>query len=324
VTPPVRLADLVSRAGRFWQIGVLVALVAALVGLAVSWETPRVFRTRATVFLPAGVTNAAVAQRYASDLQAAINSGLVKRDVAHDLGLQPAAFGGQVQVRRIGASSVMDVALTSKDRLKDPGDALNRLVTRAGESLAAPDVAAAKAALTQAEKELTDAEQTAVAAEQARDDFLADRNGVTPASELAILGPELAQVRLCASQVVVPPGATPATCATQLTQLENQVSALAQADDDLAALDRDVAQAEAAVEDADHARRDADAGVASAAAGPVVEVSAAGREISRISLVVRRSVAIIVGAVLLGLAVMAALAFLTPRRTEHHAERVAA
>jgi hypothetical protein len=328
VTEPVRLAggygDFVTRAGRFWQIGVLVALVAALVGLAVSWETPRVYRTRATVYLPAAVTNAAVVSRYAGDLQAAINSGLVRRDVAHDVGVQPADFGGQVQVRRIGTSGVMDVSLTSAERLKDPADALSRLIARAGGSLAAPDVAAAKAELTRAEKELTEAEQKAVAAKQARDDFLADRKGVPPASELAILGPELAQVRLCANGVVVPPGATPTTCASQLAQLENEASALAQADDDLAALDRDLAQAEGGVEDADRARRDAEAEVETAAAGPVVEVSVAGRSISRISLVVRRSVAIIAGAALLGLAVMAALAVLSSRQSEHHEQRAAA
>ena len=62
-------------------------VVTAIVGLGVTWETPRVFVSRATVFPPVTVTNALAGQRYINDMQAAINSFVVRNDVAEKLGV---------------------------------------------------------------------------------------------------------------------------------------------------------------------------------------------------------------------------------------------
>ena len=248
------LGGLAERARRYWPVGVVVAVVTALVGLAVAWESPHVFQSRATVFVPANVTNQAAGQRYIADMEAAINSATVKDDVARAIGVSPSVFNDPIVVRRIGQSNVMATTLQTTNRLKSPADALSRLVARAGQSLAAPDVVAAKAQLDRATAGLNDAESVAVAAKKARDSFLAERNGVTPDDELAILGPQLAQLRLCATGAIVPPGGSSAACQAQLTRLESQATSLAQASDELAALDRDRDEAEADVQDAQRDR----------------------------------------------------------------------
>ena len=129
---------------------------------------------------------------------------------------------------------------------------------------------------------MTAAEDAAVAATDKRDAFLRERDQVTPATELAIVGPELATARLCATGAVVPPGGDPATCQAQLDQLQQQVATLGQDADQLAALDRDLAQAESDVADATRDQRDADTAAARAAIGPVVEVAQAGTPVSRV------------------------------------------
>ncbi len=304
------LSTLAVRARPFWPIGVVVAVVTALVGLAVAWEAPYVFRTRATVFVPGSVSSQGAGQRYISDMEAAINSAAVKGDVARDLGVPPSALGSPVAVRQIGQSTVMQVALETPRRLTNPGDAVSRLVARAGQSLAAPEVNAAKAQLARAAAGLTDAESAAVTAKKARDEFLADRGGVTPDDELAIVGPQLAQLRVCAIGAIVPPGGSSTACRQQAAKLEPRATALAQASDQLAALDRDRDQAESEVQDAQQDRRSAEAAVTAASVAPVDEVIEAGHRVSRLPGLARRIVAILGGSLLLGLAVVVALALL--------------
>jgi hypothetical protein len=315
VAEPVRVSggvsDVAGRARRWWPIGLVVAIVTAIVGLAMTWETPRVFVTRATVFPPSSVTTALAGQRYINDLQAAINSFPVQRDVADELGVPRSAFGEQVQIRRVKQSTVMEAVLQSPDKLTDPTNVLERLVARAGQSLAEPDVAATTAELERAKQAVTTAEDAAVDAKKARDMFLEDRDGVPPAAELDLLAPELAELRLCAQGVVVPPGGDAAACRNQLRSREATWAEVAQAADELAALDREQAQAESDVTEAEREQRDADAAAARAGAGPVTEVSTAGKEISQVPSLLRRSFAIIGGALLLGFAVVVALALLT-------------
>jgi hypothetical protein len=288
-----------------------VALVTAIVGLVVTWETPRVFVSRATVFPPVTVTNALAGQRYINDMQAAINSFVVRNDVAEKLGVPRSAFGERVDVHRVRQSTVMEVVLQSAERLADPAQALEDLITRAGQSLAAPDVDAAAAQQERAAEVVAAAEDGAVAAKRAREAFLADRDDVTPASELAILGPELAALRLCSSGAIVPTGGDRVLCGERVDELQARAVELAQADDALAALDRDLAQAESEVAEAERDQRDADAAAIRAAAGPAVEVSQAGDEVSQLPNLFRRSLAILGGALLLGFAVVVALALLT-------------
>ena len=135
---------------RWWPIGLAVAVVTVVVGMVLTWETPRVFVSRATVFPPVSVANAVAGQRYINDMQAAINSFTVRDEVAEELGVPRSAFGDQVEVRRIRQSTVMDVIMQSPDELPDPSQALNTLVERAALSLAAPEVAAAEAQRTRA------------------------------------------------------------------------------------------------------------------------------------------------------------------------------
>jgi hypothetical protein len=314
VSEPVRVSggvgDVAARARRWWPIGVVVAVVTAIVGLTLTWETPRVFVSRATVFPPVSVTNALAGQRYINDMQAAINSFTVRNDVAEKLGVDRSALGARVDVRRIRQSSVMEVVLQSPERLADPSQALEDLITRAGQSLAAPDVQAAAAQQELAVDAVAAAEDRAVEAKRAREDFLADHNGVTPASQLAILGPELADLRLCAVGAIVPPGSDPAVCQDQVEALETTAATLAEEEDQLAALDRDLAQAESDVAEAKRDQREADAVAVRAEAGPAVEVSRAGDEVSQLPSLFRRSIAIIGGALLLGFAVVVALALL--------------
>ena len=315
MSEPVRVSagvgDVAARARRWWPVGLIVAVVTAVVGLAVTWETPRVFVTRATVFPPVTVTSSLAGQRYINDMQAAVNSFTVQSDVAEQLGVPRSAFGEQVEVRRIRQSSVMEAVLQSPERLAEPGQALEDLINRAGQSLAAPDAEAAAAQQKQAAAAVATAEDGAVSAKRARDAFLRDRDEVTPASELAILGPQLAELRLCASKAIIPPGADPAVCGSQMAELQKSAMDLAQADDALAAIDRDLAQAESEVAAAEQEQRAADAAAVRAAAGPVVEVAKAGQEVSQLSALLRRSIAIIVGSLLLGFAVVVVLALLT-------------
>jgi hypothetical protein len=245
----------------------------------------------------------------------------VKDDVAHAIGVSPSVFSDPIVVRRIGQSNVMAATLQTTTRLKSPGDALSRLVARGGQSLAAADVAAAKAQLDRATSGLNDAEAAAVAAKKARDNFLAERNGVTPDDELAILGPQLAQLRLCATGAIVPPGGSSGACQTQVARLESQATSLAQASDELAALDRDRDDAEADVQDAQRDRRDAQAAVTTASAAPIAEVTQAGVERSRLPALFRRAVAILGGALLLGLAVVVALALIARPAAEEAPDR---
>jgi hypothetical protein len=323
------LSDLAGRARPFWPIGVVVAVITALVGIAVAWEAPHVFRSRVTAFVPATVATSGAGQLYISDMDAAINSAAVKGDVARDLGVAPSIFSTPIVVSRIRQSNVMEATLETAHRLPNAGDALSRLVARSGQSLAAPGLTVAKAQLARASADLSAAEATAVAAKKARDAFLADRQGVTPDDELAILGPQLAELRLCATGAIVPPGASRPACQQQVAKLEAQAAALGQAADELAALDRDREQAESDVQDAQSARRDAEAAVTSASAGPVAEVTEAGREISRLPSLLRRIVAILGGALLLGVAAAVVLGLVV--RTEererpdqdHHADALA-
>ena len=97
----------------------------------------------------------------------------------------------------------------------------------------------------------------------------------------------------------------------RVDELQAKAVELAQADDALAALDRDLAQAESEVTEAERDQRDADAAAIRAAAGPAVEVSQAGDEVSQLPNLFRRSLAILGGALLLGFAVVVALALLT-------------
>jgi hypothetical protein len=308
----VKLPDSVGEVSRRalyrWPIGLAVAVVVAAIGLALTWESPRVYVSRATAYAPSGVANATAAQRYMTDLQAAINSATVQQDVANQLGVRRSAFGEPIEVRRIRQSTLMQVVMRSPDRLADPSRALTALVARAGQSLSASDV---KAAQQQAAKAVATAEDAAVSAKDARDAFLRDRDQVTPATELAILGPELATARLCATGAVLPPGGDQAACQAQVDQLQQQVTALGQADDQLAALDRDLAQAESDVADATRDQRDAAAAVARAAIGPVVEIADAGTPTSRVPALLRRSLAVLIGALVLGVAVVVALALLS-------------
>ena len=52
-------SDLVQRARPFWPIGVVVVVVVALVGLALAWESPKVYRSQATVYAPSHVATMA-------------------------------------------------------------------------------------------------------------------------------------------------------------------------------------------------------------------------------------------------------------------------
>ena len=150
-----------------------------------------------------------------------------------------------------------------------------------------------------------------MAAKDKRDAFLRERDEVTPETELAIVGPELAQARLCATGAIVPAGGDPAACQAQVDQLQQQVTTLGQDADQLAALDRELAQAESDVADANRDQRDADTAAARAAIGPVVEVAQAGTPVSRVPSLLRRTLAILVGSLLLGAAVVVAIALLS-------------
>ena len=99
-------------------------------------------------------------------------------------------------------------------------------------------------------------------------------------------------------------------CQAQVDQLQQQVTTLGQDADQLAALDRELAQAESDVADANRDQRDADTAAARAAIGPVVEVAQAGTPVSRVPSLLRRTLAILVGSLLLGAAVVVAIALL--------------
>jgi hypothetical protein len=311
VRVPDSVAALARRAVRWWPIGVAVAVITAAIGLSLTWESPRVFVSRATVYAPSSIANVAAAQRYIADLQAAINSPTVQQDVADELGVHRSAFGSPIEVQRIRQSTLMQVVMRSPDRLADPSRVLNALVARAGKSLSAADVKAAQAQQQQAAAAVTAAEDAAVAATDKRDAFLRERDEVTPATELGIVGPELAEARLCAAGAVVPPGGDPGVCQARVTQLQQQVTTLGQDADQLAALDRDLAQAESDVADANRAQRDADTAAARAAIGPAVEVAQVGTPVSRVPSLLRRTLAILVGSLLLGAAVVVAIALLS-------------
>jgi len=252
----------------------------------------------------------AAAQRYIADLQAAINSPTVQQDVADELGVHRSAFGSPIEVQRIRQSTLMQVVMRAPGRLADSSRVLNTLVARAGKSLSGADVKAAQAQQKQAAAAVTAAEDAAVAAKDKRDAFLRERDEVTPETELAIIGPELAQARLCAAGAIVPTGGDQAACQAQVDQLEQQVTTLGQDADQLAALDRELAQAESDVADANRDQRDADTAAARAAIGPVVEVAQAGTPVSRLPSLLRRTLAILVGSLLLGVAVVVAIALL--------------
>lgn len=325
MSEPVRVSggvtDVAERAWRWWPIGLAVAVVTVVVGMVLTWETPRVFVSRATVFPPVSVANAVAGQRFINDMQAAINSFTVRDEVAEELGVPRSAFGDQVEVRRIRQSTVMDVIMQSPDELPDPSQALNTLIERAALSLAAPEVAAAEAQRTRADDAVAAAEDKAVAAKAARNAFLEERNAVTPASELESLTPELADLRLCASGAIVVPGSDPDTCQAEVARLQEQVTQLGQADDELAALDRELAQAESEVTEATRLLREAEAAAIRAESGPTVEIAGAGEEVSQLPGLLRRGLAIVGGALLLGFAVIVAIALLAhpdrrPRSTE--------
>ena len=55
--PATAVTDVSRRALRFWPVGVAVAVVTAVIGLALTWEPPRLYVSRATVYPPAVVTN---------------------------------------------------------------------------------------------------------------------------------------------------------------------------------------------------------------------------------------------------------------------------
>jgi hypothetical protein len=285
-------------------------VVTAVIGLALTWEPPRLYVSRATVYPPAVVTSAAAGQRYAADLNAAVQSRTVRSDTAESSDVPVSALGDTL-VRRLRQSSVMQAELTTSEQLADPGQVLDELVGRAGQSLSAPDVAAAEAQRARAEEELAQAEDAAVDAQGMRDAFVRDRNGVTPADELAILGPELAQLRLCASGAIVPEGADQPTCRTQVATLEAQAEELAQAADELAAFDRDVQRAETVVASAQQQLDQVEATVVRAGSGPVVEITQNGDEVSQVGDVARRWLAVILGSLLLGAVVMVVLALLS-------------
>jgi hypothetical protein len=310
VRVPDSVAALARRALKWWPIGVAVAVITAAIGLSLTWESPRVYVSRATVFAPSSVANVAAAQRYIADMQAAINSPPVQQDVADELGVRRSAFGSPIEVQRIRQSTLMQVVMRSPDRLADPSRVVNSLVARAGKSLSAADVKAAEAQQKQAAAAVTAAEDAAVAATDKRDTFLRERDEVTPDTELAIVGPELATARLCATGAVVPLGGDPARCQALVDQLQRQVTTLGQDADQLAALDRDLAQAESDVAGATREQRDADTAAARAAIGPVVEVAQAGTPVSRVPSLLRRTLAVLLGSLLLGVAVIAAIALL--------------
>ena len=315
--------DVLRRAIRFWPIGVAVAVVTAVIGLALTWEPPRLYVSRATVYPPASVTSAAAGQRYAADLNAAVHSPTVRSDAAASADVPVTALGDAV-VRRLRQSSVMQAEMTTSERLSDAGHVLDELVIRAGQSLAAPDVAAADAQRARAEEELAQAEDAAVDAQGMRDSFMRDRNGVTPADELSILGPQLAQLRLCASGAIVPAGSEQATCEAQLADLEQRAEELAQSSDVLAAFDRGVERAEAAVAAAQEQLDEIETGVVRAGAGPVVEVTHDGEEVSQVGDVARRWLAVVLGSMLLGAMVMVALAMLSdPARQQRQDDHTA-
>jgi hypothetical protein len=262
------------------------------------------------------VTSVAAGQRYAADLNAAMHSPTVRSDAAEGSDVAVTDLGETV-VRRLRQSSVMQAEMTTSERLADAGRVLDELITRAGQSLAAPDVAAADAQRARAEEELAQAEDAAVDAQGMRDSFVRDRNGVTPTDELAILGPQLAQLRLCATGAIVPTGSEQATCEAQLADLEAQAEELAQASDVLAAFDRGVERAEASVAAAQDRLDEIEADVVRAGAGPVIEVTHDGEEVSRVGDVARRWLAVVLGSMLLGAMVMVALALLSdPARTQ--------
>jgi hypothetical protein len=308
--------DVLRRAAGFWPVGLAVAIVTAVIGLALTWEAPRLYVSRATVYPPALVTSVAAGQRYAADLNAAMHSPTVRSDAAEGSDVAVTDLGETV-VRRLRQSSVMQAEMTTSERLADAGRVLDELITRAGQSLAAPDVAAADAQRARAEEELAQAEDAAVDAQGMRDSFVRDRNGVTPTDELAILGPQLAQLRLCATGAIVPTGSEQATCEAQLADLEAQAEELAQASDVLAAFDRGVERAEASVAAAQDRLDEIEADVVRAGAGPVIEVTHDGEEVSRVGDVARRWLAVVLGSMLLGAMVMVALALLSdPARTQ--------
>ena len=309
-TAGLTVTDVLRRALRFWPIGVAVAVVAAIIGLALTWEPPRLYVSRATVYPPAVVTNAAAGQRYAADLNATVQSRTVRSDTAERAGVPVSALGDTL-VRRLRQSSVMQAEMTTSERLADAGQILSDLVARAGQSLAAPDVAAAESQRARVEAEVAKAVDTAVDAQGMRDAFVRDRNGVTPADELAILGPELAQLRLCASGAIVPEGADQPTCQAQVRALEAEAEEVAQAADVLAAFDRDVERAEALAASAQQELDQIEAAVVRAGSGPVVEVTQDGDEVSRVGDVARRWLAVVLGSLLLGAIVMVALALLS-------------
>ena len=94
MSEPVRVSGGVTdvaepRAGAGGRSGSRSRCVTVVVGMVLTWETPRVFVSRATVFPPVSVANAVAGQRYINDMQAAINSFTVRDEVAGGAGCAP-------------------------------------------------------------------------------------------------------------------------------------------------------------------------------------------------------------------------------------------
>ena len=279
-----------ARAWRRWPIGLAVAAVTAVVGLAVTWESPQAYVSRATVFPPSSVTTAVAGQRYITDMQAAINSAVVREDVADDLGVSSSAFGDQVEVRRVRQSTVMEAVMRSPNRLTDAGEALSRLITRAGESLAAPDVAAAAGAAgsRQGQRRLRRGRggggQEGTRHVPAATAKASPRLRSWPSS-----GRRWRSARCAPPARSSRPGPCLQTASNASTSCKPRPTELAQADDELAALDRDLAQAESDVADAERDQRAADAAAARRGRGARGRGLPAGQKVSQALSLLRRS-----------------------------------
>ena len=307
VRVPDSVASLGRRALRWWPIGVAVAVIAAAIGLSLTWESPRVYVSRATVYAPSSVANVAAAQRYIADLQAAINSPTVQQDVADELGVHRSAFGSPIEVQRIRQSTLMQVVMRSRplgrsqpgaERPRGQGREVAVRGRREGRRGAAKQAAAAVTAAEGARpwpRRTSDAFlREATRSPRRPSSGSSDRSWPRPGS-----APPAPSCRRAAIQ---------AACQAQVDQLQQQVTTLGQDADQLAALDRDLAQAESDVADANRDQRDADTAAArrdrSGGGG-----RAGGTPVSAASLL-RRTLAILVGSLLLGVAVVVAIALL--------------
>jgi uncharacterized protein involved in exopolysaccharide biosynthesis len=310
----VELSDYMRRVLRWSWLIAVVTLVGGVIALLLTSQSSTAYVTTATVSPPAEVTTATQAQQYVNDFQAAAGSRAVQDAVNVETDVPRSTIGDRVTVNRVGDSGLVSINYQSPLNNDPKAEAVIESVVQNTLSLMYDTrVRAAERTVTAAEATIKAAQDTQTAAEGQVSAFLAARNYVSPADELASVQDQITQFQVRETESRAAGNVAAAnTFTARLAELEQRRSDLGRDAAAYAALLEQVDQAKQQVSRAQEAKEGAARNVAEIKPEGNTRFAKRNEAQDRAATIWRRTLAVMLACFVLSVLLVAWLASLTP------------